>query len=70
MLSKLLSKCKGVRDPVCGKSVPKEEAYSYQFVGDMYYFCSDRCRERFQMLPARYLETPIRVTDSSPTCGC
>jgi len=72
MFLKLFTGRKNVKDPVCGKSLAKPEAsnVSYEFVGETYYFCSERCRDRFQALPARYLETSVKVSDSSPSGGC
>ncbi|MBI4609853.1 MAG: YHS domain-containing protein [Candidatus Rokubacteria bacterium] len=66
MFFTLFAKAKTVKDPVCGMAVPKDGASTYQFVGETYYFCSERCRDRFQALPARFLEeAPIKLTDSS-----
>jgi Cu+-exporting ATPase len=70
MFLKLFTMGKNVKDPVCGKPVPKNGTPTCQFVGETYYFCSEGCRDRFQALPARYLETAIKVTDSSPSAGC
>lgn len=69
MLSRLFTWGKHVEDPICGKSVPEEEASTYQFVGETYYFCSERCRDRFQALPARYVEFTVKLTDSSGSGG-
>lgn len=68
MLSKLFTR-NNARDPVCGRSVAKDGAPTYQFVGETYYFCSERCRDRFQALPARYLEISIKLPDSSSNAG-
>jgi Cu+-exporting ATPase len=74
MFFRLFRNGKSVEDPVCKKPVQKAGASAtYQFVGETYYFCSERCRDRFQSLPARYLETSIKVLESSPPgggCGC
>lgn len=70
MFLNLFIKGKTAKDAVCGSSVSKDGAPTYQFVGETYYFCSERCRDRFQALPARYLETAIKVTDSSRPGGC
>lgn len=69
MFLKLFSNGKSVKDPVCGMSVPREKASTYQFVDETYYFCSERCRDRFQAFPAKYLEAPIKLTDSSSSGG-
>ena len=42
-------------DPVCGMQVRKESSPAQTSVGhDHYYFCSDRCRERFEAQPEKY----------------
>jgi len=42
-------------DPVCGMQIHKESAPARASVGtDDYYFCSDRCRERFDSQPEKY----------------
>ena len=49
-----------VTDPVCGMRVdPKRAAARADFEGATYYFCSDACRERFEMSPDDYV---ARVT--------
>lgn len=68
MLSKLFAR-NNARDPVCGRSVPKDGAPTSQFVGETYHFCSERCRDRFQAVPARYLEISIKLPDSSSNAG-
>jgi Cu+-exporting ATPase len=46
-----------VRDPVCGMSVdPASAKHSADHAGARYFFCSARCREKFEGTPARYLE--------------
>jgi Cu+-exporting ATPase len=45
-----------VKDPVCGMDVtPGDAAGSYEFEGQVYYFCNPSCLERFQAEPAKYL---------------
>ena len=42
-------------DPVCGMQVEKANAPAEAlFAGQMYFFCSDRCHERFEADAARY----------------
>lgn len=69
MFLTLFQKSKNTKDPVCGMSVPKDGVPTYQFVGETYYFCSERCRDRFQALPARYVESAVKLTDSSGSGG-
>jgi Cu+-exporting ATPase len=70
MFLTLFKKAETAKDPVCGMSVAKEGAPNYQFVGETYYFCSERCRNRFQALPAKFLtEVPVKLSDSSGSGG-
>jgi YHS domain-containing protein len=42
-------------DPVCGMQVERANAPAEALhAGQMYFFCSDRCHERFEANPARY----------------
>ena len=51
-------------DPVCGMQVRKESAPAQASVGhDHYYFCSDRCRDRFEAQPEKY------TSDMAPMHG-
>ena len=70
MVFKLLAWDKSVKDLVRGASVPKDGAQTYQFVGETYYFCSEACRDRFRALPSRYVEAPIKVSESSSGGAC
>lgn len=47
---------KTIKDPVCGMDVenPSEE-WSFDYHDKMYYFCSDKCFEKFQKDPKQYL---------------
>lgn len=50
-----------VTDPVCGMSVNPETAkHSVSYQGATYYFCSGRCREKFQAAPVDYLDSDKR----------
>ncbi|HUH02050.1 MAG TPA: heavy metal-binding domain-containing protein, partial [Kofleriaceae bacterium] len=64
-----------VRDPVCGMSVdPASAKHSADHAGGRYFFCSARCREKFEATPARYLEAgepepaPAGADDVIYTC--
>jgi YHS domain-containing protein len=35
-------------DPICGKPVVDEDAASCEYKRKTYYFCSERCRGRFE----------------------
>lgn len=42
-------------DPVCGMSTEDEMAFKrHEYNGKRYYFCSDRCLEKFQQAPASF----------------
>jgi Cu+-exporting ATPase len=45
----------GARDPVCGMAVePATAKHHSEHAGRTYYFCSSRCREKFEAKPERY----------------
>ena len=48
-------------DPVCGMQVGSESRHSVEHAGESYYFCSQRCMEKFQVNPAEYLK-PVAAT--------
>jgi P-type Cu+ transporter len=53
-----------VTDPVCGMMVdPAKSACKIEHEGNVFYFCSDRCRQKFAADPAHYL-TP--ATELAP----
>ena len=41
-------------DPVCGMTVDRASAKSALHEGQVYYFCSQTCREKFEAAPATY----------------
>src|SRR5258707_2307484 len=44
-------------DPVCGMSVnPATAKHRFSYNGEDYFFCSERCRERFEAEPEKYLQ--------------
>ncbi len=44
-------------DPVCGMSVDRQNAkHRFAFRGQKYFFCSGRCRERFEAEPEKFLK--------------
>ncbi len=45
-----------LKDPVCGMSVSSESPHRAQHGGATYYFCSGRCRSKFILDPARYVD--------------
>src|SRR5882762_4280208 len=43
-------------DPVCGMSVdPQTAKHRFAYKGQDYFFCSGRCRERFEAEPGKFL---------------
>jgi Cu+-exporting ATPase len=57
------------RDPVCGMPVePASATHRSEHAGQRYYFCSSRCREKFEADPERYLTTAAAMP-SRPTRG-
>lgn len=48
-----------VHDEVCGMTIDTEEAAaSLEFLGERYYFCSQRCRRLFEKHPDRFVPVP------------
>lgn len=46
-----------VRDPVCGMEINPENAEERSaFEGEIFYFCSDQCRNRFDEDPGRFVK--------------
>lgn len=63
---------KTTNDPVCGMDVKMTPgAPHYEYRGKTYYFCCQRCLERFQQDPEKYLgkEKPAPLTAKDPVCG-
>jgi len=55
-----------VIDPVCGMEVtPEDAAGSYQYQGQLYYFCNESCLEQFQANPREFL-TPLSERAAPP----
>ena len=54
-------------DPVCGMTVDPATALHHAHAGTDYWFCSARCRERFQAAPATYLAPAAAATASLAT---
>ncbi len=47
-----------LKDPVCGMSVTTASAHQHSHQGKTYYFCSQRCKEKFATDPQSYLNPP------------
>ena len=56
------------RDPVCGMELDTESApANSEYNGHTYYFCSEECKEDFEMNPERYTGQPSSQSGSSGT---
>src|SRR5947208_2214627 len=56
-----------VKDPVCGMTVdPRTAKHRADYRGQTYYFCSARCRERFEADPQKYLAPEPAKAEAAP----
>src|ERR1700712_801558 len=56
-----------VADPVCGMKVdPATARHRAEQAGKTFYFCSERCHEKFAADPARYLAEAEKPAASAP----
>ena len=51
-------------DPVCGMTVQPAGAKSAVHDGQVYYFCSQECREKFEAGPVAYIKPTAAVAKS------
>ena len=51
-----------ITDPVCGMKVDSASRHSAEHEGGRYYFCSQRCLEKFQANPGKYLKPVVAAT--------
>ncbi|HXC47036.1 MAG TPA: heavy metal translocating P-type ATPase [Candidatus Sulfotelmatobacter sp.] len=55
----ILGSAPRVKDPVCGMMVdPQKAAGKVEHAGKTYFFCSPRCKERFEKEPEKFLAAP------------
>jgi P-type Cu+ transporter len=55
----ILDSAPKVKDPVCGMMVdPQKAAGKVEHAGKTYFFCSPRCKERFEREPEKFLAAP------------
>jgi len=55
----ILASTPRVKDPICGMMVdPQKPAAEFALGDQIYYFCSQRCAERFEKDPAKFLTSP------------
>jgi YHS domain-containing protein len=50
-------------DPVCGMTIQTAAARSSAYQGRVYYFCSQKCREKFETAPASYLKATKMIAE-------
>ena len=56
-----------LKDPVCGMSVdPATAKHRTMYEGERVFFCSDRCRERFEAEPRRYIAKAAEPPEPAP----
>jgi Cu+-exporting ATPase len=47
-------------DPICGMEINEDNAAGKShYQGNEYYFCSETCKERFDLDPAEYVTSPV-----------
>ncbi len=42
-------------DLVCGMELPKETSYKIKYIKKIYFFCSESCKNHFEMDPEKYI---------------
>ncbi|HEV8052859.1 MAG TPA: heavy metal translocating P-type ATPase [Parachlamydiaceae bacterium] len=54
------------KDPICGMNVdPQNARFHYSYLGQEYFFCSNRCYENFKKNPDKYLHPLLKSSDLS-----
>lgn len=54
-----------VRDEVCGMTITAEQAAAtVELHGNTYYFCSERCRRKFEEHPDWFVAVPFQHDDT------
>ncbi|MBE0575620.1 MAG: heavy metal translocating P-type ATPase [Desulfuromonadales bacterium] len=55
-----------MKDPVCGMDVTEQKAVGKaRYAGETYYFCSEKCRTKFEDDPEKYLQAKTAEKESS-----
>ena len=57
-------------DPVCGMTIATQGAKSAIHVGQVYYFCSANCRDKFEAAPASYAKPELSARHEGHHHGC
>src|SRR5438046_8914533 len=54
------------RDPVCGMTVDAANSqHRFEYSGETFHFCSERCRSKFGVDPAQYLTSRKPKADAA-----
>lgn len=53
------------RDLVCGMTISTDTAKSTVHAGDVFYFCSAACRDKFEAAPRSYIGAPADLGSES-----
>jgi Cu+-exporting ATPase len=54
-----------VVDPVCEMEIDEDDAVAtVEYLGEVFYFCSENCREAFEEDPESYLEEAFESRDA------
>jgi YHS domain-containing protein len=60
-----------VTDPVCHTDIQTSAAKTSMYHGEIYYFCSQKCREQFEASPPQYVkENGVAVLEKEHHHGC
>ena len=57
-----------LKDPVCGMTVTKQSPHKLEHEGQLYYFCSAKCQDKFAASPLQYL-APTTLADTPPAAA-
>lgn len=49
-------------DPVCGKQIENESAFTYEYQGKMYHFDSEQCLSVFKSNPDHFMQKTDKVS--------
>ena len=58
------------KDPVCGMTIKTTGAKTAAFNGQVYYFCSTTCRDKFEAAPAQYATAAAPTQHKEHRHGC
>lgn len=55
-----------IKDPVCGMGVTEQSPYSSMYGRERFFFCSGKCKSRFDADPARFSEGAGALAQRAP----